>query len=65
MTTTADTRLYGPAIARAWDRLHPRLTHRAAWARQAGQLPVIEGTVNRLEVDRLPSGAIPKPVWLW
>lgn len=25
----------------------------------------IEGTVIRLDVDRLPSGAIPKPVWLW
>jgi hypothetical protein len=26
---------------------------------------LIEGTVIRLEVARLPSGAIPKPVWLW
>ncbi len=26
---------------------------------------MIEGTVIRLDVDRLPSGAIPKPVWLW
>ncbi|MEU9625048.1 hypothetical protein [Streptomyces sp. NPDC048155] len=24
------TRLYGTATARAWDRLHPRLTHRSA-----------------------------------
>ncbi|WP_432074124.1 transposase [Streptomyces wuyuanensis] len=28
--TTTDTRLYGKAIARAWDRLHPRLTRLAA-----------------------------------
>jgi hypothetical protein len=28
-------------------------------------LPILEGTVIRLEVARLPSGAIPKPVWLW
>jgi hypothetical protein len=28
-------------------------------------VPVIEGTVIRLDVGRLPSGAIPKPVWLW
>ncbi|MFF4619209.1 transposase [Nonomuraea jabiensis] len=62
--TTTDTRLYGQATAAAWDRLHPRLTRRAAWA-EAAELPVIEGTVIRLEVDRLPSGAIPKPVWLW
>jgi hypothetical protein len=29
--TTTDTRLYGTAIAQAWDRLHPRSTRRAAW----------------------------------
>ena len=28
-------------------------------------LPLIEGTVIRLEVHHLPSGAIPKPAWLW
>lgn len=32
---------------------------------QLGTLPVIEGTVIHLRVDRLPSGATPKPVWLW
>ena len=65
IATHTDTRLYGPATARAWDRLHPRLTHRVAWAAHAATLPVLEGTVIRLEVARLPSGAIPKPVWLW
>jgi hypothetical protein len=65
VTTRADTRLYGPALARAWDRLHPRLTHRTAWTSHAGNLPILEGTLIRLEVGRLPSGAIPKPVWLW
>lgn len=65
VTTRTDTRLYGPALARAWNRLHPRLTHRTAWTTHLGKLPIIEGTVIRLEVDRLPSGAIPKPVWLW
>lgn len=29
--TVTDTRLYGKATAQAWDRLHPRLTQRAAW----------------------------------
>jgi hypothetical protein len=52
-------------LIRAWDRLHPRLTHRIAWAGHDGALPIIEGTVIRLQVERLPSGAIPKPVWLW
>ncbi|WP_435070882.1 NF041680 family putative transposase [Amycolatopsis thermoflava] len=65
VTIHTETRLYGPAHARAWDRLHPRLTHRTAWAAHRGTLPVLDGTLIRLEVDRLPSGAIPKPVWLW
>ena len=65
VTIETTTRLYGPALIRAWDRLHPRLTHRIAWAGHDGTLPILEGTVIRLDVERLPSGAIPKPVWLW
>jgi len=64
VTTVTDTRLYGVATARAWHRLHPRLTRRAAWA-DVAELPVLEGTVIRLDVQRLPSGATAKPVWLW
>jgi hypothetical protein len=63
-TTTATTR-YGTAVARAWDRLHPRLTHRSAWIGHDGPLPVIEGTLIRLQVDHLPGDRDPKPVWLW
>ncbi len=63
--TVTATRLYGSATARAWDRLHPRLTHRSAWTAELGDLPVIEGTVIRLQVEHLPSGATPKLVWLW
>jgi hypothetical protein len=65
VTTVNDTRLYGMATARSWDRLHPRLTHRCAWVAQAGTLPIIEGTLIRLQITHLPSGAVPKPVWLW
>jgi DDE superfamily endonuclease len=65
VTTVSDTRLYGKATARSWDRLHPRLTRRSAWVAQTGTLPVIEGTLIHLQITRLPSGAIPKPVWLW
>lgn len=63
--TTTDTRLYGRATAQAWDRLHPRLTRRAAWLDHDGPLPIIEGTVIRLTVEKLPSGGVNKPVWLW
>src|SRR5215469_3911105 len=63
-TSTATTR-YGTAIAAAWDRVHPRLTHRSAWLDHNGDLPVIEGTLIRLAVDHLPGDRDPKPVWLW
>src|SRR5258705_288270 len=63
-TSTATTR-YGTAVAAAWDRVHPRLTHRAAWLDHDGPLPVIEGTLIRLRVDHLPGDRDPKPVWLW
>ncbi|MFI6056427.1 NF041680 family putative transposase [Streptomyces violascens] len=63
--TVTDTRNYGTATAQAWDRLHPRLTKRAAWLDHDGPLPVIEGTIVRLAVEKLPSGGVNKPVWLW
>ncbi|MEV0192249.1 NF041680 family putative transposase [Kitasatospora purpeofusca] len=65
VVTTTVTRRYGIAVARAWDRLHPRLTKRAAWLDHDGPLPVIEDTVIRLAVEKLPSGGVNRPVWLW
>lgn len=49
----------------AWDRIHPRLTSRSAWIVHDGELPHIEGTLIRLQVDHLPGGGDPLPVWLW
>lgn len=67
--TSTTTERYGTATAtataQAWDRLHPRLTRRAAWGNHDGPLPIIEGTVIRLTVAKLPSGGVNKPVWLW
>jgi len=63
--TCTETTRYGSAVASAWDRLHPRLTHRTSWIEDDGGLPLIEGTVIRLEVEHLPGGLHPKPVWLW
>lgn len=63
-TTTGTTR-YGKAEALAWDRLHPRLTHRGPWLDHDGELPIIEGTLIRLAVEYLPGDRDPKPVWLW
>lgn len=47
--TVTGTRLYGKATARAWDRLHPRLTRRAAWTEHDGPCPS----------SRAPSSASP------
>ncbi|WEH43350.1 hypothetical protein PZB77_29795 [Streptomyces sp. AM 2-1-1] len=63
--TTTDTRLHEKAAAQAWARPHPRLTRRAAWLDHDGPLPLIKGTVIRLIVEKLPSGGVNKPVWLW
>ncbi len=65
VTTSTVTSRYGMAVAQAWDRVHPRLTHRAAWLDHDGDLPVIDGTLIRLQVDHLPGDRDPKPVWLW
>lgn len=65
VTTTTPTTRYGTATAAAWDRLHPRLTHRAAWAEADWPLPILEGTVIRLTVERLPGDRNPTPIWLW
>lgn len=62
--TATETQLYGKATAQAWDRLHPRLIRRAARLDHDGPLPIIEGTVIRLAVEKLPSGGVNKPVWL-
>jgi hypothetical protein len=63
-TTTPGTR-YGTAATRAWHRLHPKLTSRSAWKGHDGELPVIEGTLIRLQVEYLPGDRHPKPMWLW
>src|SRR6266480_3208933 len=65
VATSTVTSRYGIARAAAWDRVHPRLTHRSAWLDHDGGLPVIEGTLIRLQVDHLPGDRNPKPVWLW
>jgi hypothetical protein len=64
-TTGTDTTHYGHAQTQAWDRLHPRLTHRGSWLDHEGELPLVEGTVIRLQVERLPGDRDPTPVWLW
>lgn len=65
VATVTETTRYGTATATSWDRLHPRLTHRTCWLDHDGPLPIIEGTIVRLQVDHLPGDRNPRPVWLW
>jgi hypothetical protein len=64
-TTSTETARYGTAVATSWDRVHPRLTHRGCWIDHEGELPILEGTLIRLQVQHLPGDRDPKPVWLW
>jgi hypothetical protein len=65
VSTVTGTTRYGTAYADAWDRAHPQLQRRDGWAGHRGELPVVEGTLIRLTVDRLPGDRSPKPMWLW
>ena len=55
---TARRQRLGPAAPPA----HPP---RRCWLDHHGELPVIDGTLIRLQVDHLPGDRDPKPVWLW
>jgi hypothetical protein len=57
-TTTGTTR-YGTATANSWNRLHPRLTHRSAWLEHQGELPILGGTLIRLQLSACPATASP------
>ncbi|MEU7728448.1 NF041680 family putative transposase [Streptomyces sp. NPDC040724] len=65
ITTVTDTSNYGKAETQAWDRVHPRLTHRSAWLDHEGELPLVEGTLIRLKVEHLSKERDAPPVWLW
>ena len=65
VTTITETTRYGTAAAAAWGRLHQRLASRGGWQGHDGELPVIEGTLIRLQVEHLPGDRSPGPLWLW
>jgi DDE superfamily endonuclease len=64
-TSSIETTRYGTAQTTAWQRCHPRLEHRGSWRDHPGALPIIEGTLIRLQVEHLPGDRAPKPLWLW
>lgn len=57
---------YGRVHVQAWRGLHPRLHGRGRWA-GADVLPIVRGTVIRVEVEHLPkpTARAVKTLWLW
>ena len=70
--TTPDAELdshdprYGRVNVRVWHQLHPQLMTRGHWAASIS-LPIVRGSVIRVEVEHLPKGstAVKKTLWLW
>src|SRR4051812_26125792 len=62
VTTVTDTTNYGKAQTQAWDRVHPRLTHRSAWLDHESELPLVEGTLILLKVEHLSRDREAPPV---
>lgn len=56
---------YGTVHARTFDRLHPDLERRGAWACHPSRLPIVEGTVIVVQVEHLTHPGAPRPLWLW
>jgi DDE superfamily endonuclease len=63
---TADSPRYGQVTLTAWDTRHRRLIRDGHWRDHDGPLPIVTGTVLRVEIERLPGGGKPAgPMWLW
>ena len=56
---------YGKVVVSAWQGLHQKLSRQAGWADFDDVLPVVPGTVIRIQVERLPGDRRPEDVWLW
>jgi hypothetical protein len=64
-SSTSISDRYGTVVIHAYGRRHQRLTRRGGWDTHPGLLPIVEGTLIQVIVDRLPGNRAPKPLWLW
>jgi hypothetical protein len=64
-TATNVSDRYGNVAVYAYARRHQRLTRRGGWDTHPGLLPIVEGTLIQVQVERLPGDRTPKPLWLW
>jgi hypothetical protein len=56
---------YGGVRVSAWHGLHQKLCKQAGWTGFEGVLPIVAGTVIRIQVERLPGDRTPEDLWLW
>lgn len=58
---------YGHVRLSAWDHHHRSLRREGYWTNHDGPLPIVTGTVIRVEIEHLsPNGNPPtRPMWLW
>jgi hypothetical protein len=66
-TAELDSPRYGRVRLAAWDRRHRMLRRDGYWADHEGPLPIVPGSVIRIEIERLSGkGGRPQgPMWLW
>jgi hypothetical protein len=65
-TAVTTTARYGRVTLSAWDNQHRRITRAGYWEKHPGRLPIVTGTVIRIQIERLPGGGAPhRPMWLW
>ena len=70
MLIVPDTTNYGRVEVRAWHHMHQKVQRAGYFARLGAELfarlPIIEGTVIEVRVERLPDGRSPhRTLWLW
>lgn len=70
MLIVPDTTNYGRVEVRAWHNMHQRVARSGYFARLGDELfarlPIIEGAVLEVRVERLPDGRSPhRTMWLW
>ncbi|MBA3489786.1 MAG: transposase, partial [Longispora sp.] len=62
---TAQSGRYGGVSVSAWHGLHQKLSRTGGWADFEVDLPIVSGTLIRIQVERLPGDRKPQDVWLW
>ncbi|WP_434740749.1 NF041680 family putative transposase [Micromonospora sp. SH-82] len=64
-TLSGHSSRYGAVEVSAWHGLHQKLSSQGGWKGHVGALPIVAGTVIRIQVERLPGSRAPQDLWLW